>query len=176
MRAMASRVMGMSSQIALADPNRRSRWASRRNKLPPSYHVPSIHTMEGIAGNLPRMSSADNGGLEDGNDEPAGDRTRDLRIKSPLLYQLSYRLARRKIAGEVTFCAYVSGDQPNLQRLRHRSLGCDVPSHGKRAIRCVVPRYVCAPFSRTDRRTNSRIDAAGPALGVADDRSHGRNG
>lgn len=25
--------------------------------------------------------------------EPAGDRTQDLRIKSPLLYQLSYRLA-----------------------------------------------------------------------------------
>ena len=25
-------------------------------------------------------------------DDPAGDRTRDLRIKSPLLYQLSYRV------------------------------------------------------------------------------------
>ena len=30
-------------------------------------------------------------GAEDGS-EPAGDRTRDLRIKSPLLYQLSYRV------------------------------------------------------------------------------------
>src|SRR5258708_39087057 len=29
-------------------------------------------------------------------DEPAGDRTQDLRIKSPLLYQLSYRLWRRR--------------------------------------------------------------------------------
>src|SRR6266516_1487291 len=57
-----------------------------------SYHVPSIHTMEGIGGNLPPMPSPDNGGREDGGDEPAGDRTRDLRIKSPLLYQLSYRL------------------------------------------------------------------------------------
>ena len=28
----------------------------------------------------------------EGGSEPAGDRTRDLRIKSPLLYQLSYRL------------------------------------------------------------------------------------
>ena len=27
--------------------------------------------------------------------EPAGDRTRDLRIKSPLLYQLSYRLVNQ---------------------------------------------------------------------------------
>src|SRR5207244_13505391 len=27
--------------------------------------------------------------------DPGGDRTRGLRIKSPLLYQLSYRLARR---------------------------------------------------------------------------------
>ena len=29
-----------------------------------------------------------------GNDDPAGDRTQDLRIKSPLLYQLSYRVGR----------------------------------------------------------------------------------
>ena len=28
--------------------------------------------------------------------EPAGDRTRDLRIKSPLLYQLSYRLVEAR--------------------------------------------------------------------------------
>ena len=32
-------------------------------------------------------------------DEPAGNRTQDLRIKSPLLYQLSYRLDGRKIVG-----------------------------------------------------------------------------
>src|SRR6266487_3558038 len=29
------------------------------------------------------------------NNDPAGDRTQDLRIKSPLLYQLSYRVERR---------------------------------------------------------------------------------
>src|SRR5205809_4095647 len=63
-------------------PYRRPWSNTETTALPRSYHVPSIHTMEGIAGNLPRMSSADNGGLEDGNDEPAGDRTRDLRIKS----------------------------------------------------------------------------------------------
>src|SRR2546426_1557087 len=41
----------------------------------------------------------------EGGSEPAGDRTRDLRIKSPLLYQLSYRLnGGRKIAARVTFC------------------------------------------------------------------------
>src|SRR2546430_16900238 len=28
--------------------------------------------------------------------DPAGDRTQDLRIKSPLLYQLSYRVGRSK--------------------------------------------------------------------------------
>jgi hypothetical protein len=31
-------------------------------------------------------------------DERAGDRTQDLRIKSPLLYQLSYPLMGRKVA------------------------------------------------------------------------------
>ena len=30
------------------------------------------------------------------SDDPGGFRTRDLRIKSPLLYQLSYRVANRR--------------------------------------------------------------------------------
>src|SRR2546422_1723541 len=123
-------------------PYRRPWSNTETTALPRSYHVPSIHTMEGIVRNLSCRAPRDNRAYRSkkGGYEPAGDRTRDLRIKSPLLYQLSYRLARRKIVGEVTFCAYVSADQPNLQRLRHRSLGCDVQSHGKRAIRCVVPR------------------------------------
>src|SRR5213083_2835922 len=65
--------------------------------LPRSYHVPSIHTMEGIGRNLAPISPPDNGGRGGpgggpGSHEAAGDRTQDLRIKSPLLYQLSYRL------------------------------------------------------------------------------------
>src|SRR5947207_2848752 len=42
-----------------------------------------------------RDSTARLAGISVGND-PAGDRTQDLRIKSPLLYQLSYRVERTK--------------------------------------------------------------------------------
>src|SRR5258705_5450746 len=121
-RAIASRATGISTQMAFGDAYSRSRWASRRKTRPPyarmpsntpspysrpwsntettallrSNHVPSIHTMEGMGGNLPRMLCGDNrgGGGAGGrhSNEAAGDRTQDLRIKSPLLYQLSYRL------------------------------------------------------------------------------------
>src|SRR6266550_90593 len=63
--------------------------------VPRSYHVPSIHTMEGIGRNLAPMSPPDNGGRGGpggrgagegrggpGSHEAAGDRTQDLRIKS----------------------------------------------------------------------------------------------
>src|SRR3982074_3013496 len=55
-----------------------------------SYHVPSIHTMEGIGGICLLGAPVTTGGRR--LDEAAGDRTQDLRIKSPLLYQLSYPL------------------------------------------------------------------------------------
>src|SRR5450830_1506182 len=38
------------------------------------------------------------GGAEGHENDPGGSRTRDLRIKSPLLYQLSYRVRRTRRA------------------------------------------------------------------------------
>ena len=39
--------------------------------------------------------------------DPGGSRTRDLRIKSPLLYQLSYRVGLRNVFGESRKSHYV---------------------------------------------------------------------
>src|SRR4029077_336875 len=75
-------------------PYRRPWSNTETTALPRSYHVPSIHTMEGIGRNLPPKYPHDNRGRR--HSEAAGDRTQDLRIKSPLLYQLSYRLAWAK--------------------------------------------------------------------------------
>src|SRR3989442_7863138 len=71
-----------------------------------SYHVPSIHTMEGIGRNLPPMSRRDNGGGGGGRGRGAGARGRGRRrareaawdptqgppTKSSVLYQLSLPL------------------------------------------------------------------------------------
>src|SRR5258706_3077337 len=46
-------------------------------------------------------------------------------IKSPLLYQLSYRLEVRKLATHVTFCP--ADDDTHQARVRHRSFGGDLP-------------------------------------------------
>src|SRR5437660_10888397 len=56
-----------------------------------------------------RDSTARLAGISVGND-PAGDRTQDLRIKSPLLYQLSYRVGR----GETSLHSYTCTSVPHL--------------------------------------------------------------
>src|SRR3989442_12628129 len=76
-------------------PYRRPWSNTETTALPRSYHVPSIHTMEGIGGICLLSPAVTTGGRGPGGRrvyEAAGGRTQDLRIKSPLLYQLSYRL------------------------------------------------------------------------------------
>src|SRR5690242_6849001 len=117
---MAALSIGISSHTALAELYSRSRWRSRRktrwlyarmpSKTPSPYsrpwsntdtmaesrskNFPSIHTTVTVvsrARGCPKYRHTTARA-----DEPAGDRTQDLRIKSPLLYQLSYRLRRRR--------------------------------------------------------------------------------
>ena len=64
--------------------------------------------------------------------EPTGNRTQDLRIKSPVLYQLSYRLYRDciyfKIGGLHPYRKVSSPRAgPSLSRYRHRSARCYCP-------------------------------------------------
>src|SRR5207249_8343047 len=49
------------------------------------------------------------GGIPRSSSDPAGDRTQDLRIKSPLLYQLSYRVGRPETSpGDGTYTSCVT--------------------------------------------------------------------
>src|SRR6185312_10253876 len=56
-----------------------------------SLEPPALPLPHGSTVRFPRAASAVNG--------PGRDRTCDLGIKSPLLYQLSYRPARRRVTG-----------------------------------------------------------------------------
>src|SRR5437879_9366203 len=123
------------------------------------------------------------GGIRD----PAEDRTRDLRIKSPLLYQLSYRVGRAKVrAPRSAAQARLTGAPAGLAfyrrprnrtrdtrhadhaRLRHRPLGGDVSRLGVGAAGRPVPRSLRAAPRRPARRDHRPDDAQGPPLGLAD--------
>src|SRR5439155_10647964 len=114
-------------------PYRRPWSHTETTALPRSYHVPSIHTMEGMSGNLPRLPSG-----QQGLDEAAGDRTQDLRIKSPLLYQLSYRLNNNPVKGNTVKKKGVKrraskskpSKWPFVREIDHTPMPCRHHSHG----------------------------------------------
>src|SRR5881296_3720786 len=71
-------------------------------------------------------------------DEAAGDRTQDLRIKSPLLYQLSYRLNNNPVKGNTVKKKGVKrraskskpSKWPFVREIDHTPMPCRHHSHG----------------------------------------------
>src|SRR6184192_2827553 len=66
--------------------------------------------------------------------------------------------------------------RPDSARLRHRPMGGAVPRDGIRAAGRAVPRSLRPEARGRAGGADRRVDAAGPGVGLADDRAHGRVG
>ena len=122
---------------------------SPRRGSPAGRRPPSLR----VVATWCRMPALRNGGL-------AGIRTRDLQIKSPLLYQLSYEPALR--CGKTrALCATTLSVKP-CQQLPRRQM-----RHGIAPVGCNLNdrcehEFSLAKFGMRDRQSRRRPDAAAP--------------
>src|SRR3989441_1287857 len=106
----------------------------------------------------------------------------DKKIPRSLTRGKIWPIARRRAPAAVAFRPVTSRQQRERRvrnhraRVRHGPLGRPVPCHGVRAARRVVPRPLRATTRRDARRTDPRLLAKGPYLGVADDRANRGDG